>query len=191
VTEPLKSLPAMFDAAGLEEIQAHATSADGTVVPYFIIKRKDAAMDGGTPTLLYGYGGFEIPLTPGYQGVTGAAWLERGGCYVMANIRGGGEFGPKWHQAALKANRQRAYDDFIAVAEVRCSASVGVACVLLLLHTGHVGELYHYSHTHYARLVFSVSCANRAHQANCSSFLAPHLHGRLRAAVGDGGDSIW
>jgi len=123
-TEPLKSLPAMFNAEGLEEIQAEATSADGTVVPYFIIKKKEVVMDGSTPTLLYGYGGFEIPLTPGYQGVTGAAWLERGGCYVTANIRGGGEFGPKWHQAALKANRQRAYDDFIAVAEHLVSTGV-------------------------------------------------------------------
>jgi len=88
-------------------------------------------MDGSTPTLLYGYGGFEIPLTPGYQGVTGAAWLERGGCYVTANIRGGGEFGPKWHQAALKANRQRAYDDFIAVAEVRRCSVCMCMCVCM------------------------------------------------------------
>ena len=81
------------------------------------MSRDDLALDGTTPTLLYGYGGFEVSLTPGYSGLVGAAWLEKGGVYVVANIRGGGEFGPKWHQAALKENRHRAYDDFAAVAE--------------------------------------------------------------------------
>eukprot|EP01041_Mallomonas_annulata_P005263 gene5263-10532_t len=114
---PIKQLPAQFNADDLVESQFEATSSDGTKVPYFTIMRRDTPLDGSTPTLLYGYGGFEISLTPSYQGVTGAAWLEAGGCYVMANIRGGGEFGPQWHQAALKANRHRAYDDFIAVAE--------------------------------------------------------------------------
>ena len=80
-------------------------------------RRKDLALDGKNPTLLYGYGGFEISMPPGYQRGAGAAWLEKGGVYVVANIRGGGEFGPKWHQAALKANRHRAYEDFAAVAE--------------------------------------------------------------------------
>jgi len=115
--EPLKSLPAQFDAAGLTMTQGEATSADGTKIPYFIIRKEDMPLDGSTPTLLFGYGGFEVSLTPSYQGVTGAAWLERGGVYVMANTRGGGEFGPSWHQAALKSNRQRCYDDFIAVGE--------------------------------------------------------------------------
>lgn len=87
-----------------------------------MIGRGDMPFDGSTPTLLYGYGGFEISMTPSYLGVTGLMWLERGGCYVVANIRGGGEFGPSWHQAALKENRNKAYEDFIAVAEdlVRC-----------------------------------------------------------------------
>ena len=81
------------------------------------MRRKGLKLDGNNPTLLYGYGGFEIPMLPGYNAGIGAAWLEQGGTYVLANIRGGGEFGPKWHEAARKENRQRAYDDFIAVAE--------------------------------------------------------------------------
>lgn len=113
----LKGLPKQFNATGLVSFQAEATSADGTTVPYFCICREDAPRDGSTPTLLYGYGGFEISQTPNYAALMGAGWLERGGCYVVANIRGGGEFGPTWHQAALRENRQRAYDDFIAVAE--------------------------------------------------------------------------
>ena len=114
---PVKALPEQFDASGLEETQAEAVSADGTVIPYFVIKRKDIPSNGNNKTLLYGYGGFEISLLPSYGAVTGVTWLTQGGIYVLANIRGGGEFGPKWHQAALKENRKLAYDDFIAVAE--------------------------------------------------------------------------
>ena len=113
----LKQLPAFFTAAGLEISQHEAVSKDGTRVPYFMVGRKGLALDGKNPTLLYGYGGFEISMTPSYSGGIGAAWLEQGGVYVLANIRGGGEFGPNWHQSALKANRQRAYDDFAAIAE--------------------------------------------------------------------------
>jgi len=115
--EKLKSLPAFFDAKGLEVTQHDATSKDGTRIPYFQIARKGLALNGKNPTLLYGYGGFEVSMVPGYSGGVGAAWLEPGGVYVVANIRGGGEFGPRWHQAALKENRPRAYEDFIAVAE--------------------------------------------------------------------------
>jgi len=114
---PLKHLPEQYNATGLAAFQAEARSADGTLVPYFCVCRKDLPRDGSTPTLLYGYGGFEISQTPGYSALIGAGWLEKGGCYVVANIRGGGEFGPGWHRAALKENRQKAYDDFIAVAE--------------------------------------------------------------------------
>jgi len=114
---PLKAMPAFFDTSPYEVRQFAATSPDGTQVPYFVVMRKDTRLDGDNPTLLYGYGGFEVSLTPFYSGVTGAAWLEQGGVYVMANIRGGGEFGPRWHQAALREHRQRAFDDFIAVAE--------------------------------------------------------------------------
>ncbi len=113
----LKQFPAFFDATGLEVGQHEATSKDGTRIPYFQVSRKGLALDGKNPTLLYGYGGFEVPMVPGYSGGVGSAWLEKGGVYVVANIRGGGEFGPRWHQAALKANRPRAYEDFVAVAE--------------------------------------------------------------------------
>lgn len=115
--EQLKSTPAFFDASGLETVQQFATSKDGTKIPYFVVRRKDIKFDGSNPTLLYGYGGFQISLTPAYSAIVGKAWLEKGGVYVVANIRGGGEFGPRWHQSALKENRQRAYDDFAAVAQ--------------------------------------------------------------------------
>lgn len=111
--EPLKSLPAFFDATGLGVTQHAATSEDGTRVPYFLVAPDSP---GPHPTLLYGYGGFEVPLVPGYSGSLGRSWLARGGAYAVANIRGGGEFGPAWHQAALRAHRHRAYEDFEAVA---------------------------------------------------------------------------
>ncbi|MGW2593939.1 prolyl oligopeptidase family serine peptidase [Streptomyces sp. NPDC001515] len=114
-TEILKRAPARFDTAGLEVAQHFATSEDGTRVPYFVIG-PDRTATGPGPTLLYGYGGFEVSLTPYYGAVTGRAWLERGGSFVIANIRGGGEYGPAWHRAALGADRPRAYEDFAAVA---------------------------------------------------------------------------
>jgi prolyl oligopeptidase len=113
----VQRLPAQFDAAGLAVAQYEATSRDGTRIPYFVVHPEDMEYDGGNPTLLYAYGGFQVAQLPGYNALTGSAWLERGGVYVVANIRGGGEFGPAWHRAALKENRQRAYDDFTAVAE--------------------------------------------------------------------------
>ena len=112
--KPIKSLPARFDASGLVTEQFEATSKDGTKIPYFVTRPK--SLKGPAPTVLYGYGGFEISLTPGYSANFGRLWLTHGGIYVVANIRGGGEFGPAWHDAALKTNRQRAYDDFEAVA---------------------------------------------------------------------------
>ena len=114
--EQLKQTPAFFDATGLEITQHFAASEDGTRVPYFMVSRKRLALDGTSPTILYGYGGFEISLTPAYSPGVGRAWLTQGGVYVVANIRGGGEYGPRWHQAALKANRNKAYEDFAAVA---------------------------------------------------------------------------
>ena len=115
--EELKSLPAFFDAKDLAVTQYEATSKDGTKIPYFAVMRTDAKRDGSTPTVLYGYGGFEISMTPSYSGTLGAGWLEQGGAYLLANIRGGGEFGPAWHAAAQKEHHQRSFDDFIAVAE--------------------------------------------------------------------------
>ena len=115
--EVVRQLPGQFDASGLTVHQQRATSADGTAVPYFVVHREGLELDGTNPTQLYGYGGFEVSLTPSYSALTGKTWLERGGVYVVANIRGGGEFGPRWHRSAMRENRQRAYDDFIAVAE--------------------------------------------------------------------------
>jgi len=113
----LKELPSFFDAKGLKISQFFAKSADGTRVPYFMVAKEDLPLDANNPTLLYGYGGFEISLQPSYSASVGRAWTTRGGVYVVANIRGGGEYGPRWHQAALKANRHRAYEDFAAVAK--------------------------------------------------------------------------
>ena len=115
--EPMQSLPEYFDAEGMTVEQHFATSKDGTQVPYFLVLPADFEANGDTPTQLYGYGGFEVSYPPNYSATVGHSWLAKGGVYVMANIRGGGEYGPSWHLAALKENRQRAYDDFIAIAE--------------------------------------------------------------------------
>ncbi|MHB8077626.1 MAG: prolyl oligopeptidase family serine peptidase [Candidatus Krumholzibacteriia bacterium] len=116
-TEKLKSMPAFFDATGMNVVQQEATSRDGTKIPYFLVTPAGYRVDGVRPTLLYGYGGFEIAQRPAYSAITGANWLARGGVYALANIRGGGEFGPRWHQAAQKENRIKSFEDFIAVAE--------------------------------------------------------------------------
>jgi len=115
--EKIKELPSFFDAKGLKISQHFAKSADGTRVPYFMVAKESIVLDGSNPTLLYGYGGFEISLQPNYSASVGRAWTTLGGVYVVANIRGGGEYGPSWHQAALKENRLRAYEDFAAVAK--------------------------------------------------------------------------
>ncbi|MGN6225829.1 MAG: prolyl oligopeptidase family serine peptidase [Dyella sp.] len=115
--QTVKREPAFFDASNFTVSQHFVTSKDGTRVPYFQIAPKALKLDGSNRTLLYGYGGFEVSLQPTYSGSIGRAWLERGGVYVIANIRGGGEYGPAWHQAALKAKRLRAYEDFAAVAQ--------------------------------------------------------------------------
>nr|WP_225737327.1 prolyl oligopeptidase family serine peptidase [Dyella acidiphila] len=115
--QALKQSPAFFDASKYEVSQHFVTSKDGTQVPYFELAPKGLKLDGNNRTLLYGYGGFEVSLQPHYSASVGRAWLGRGGVYVVANIRGGGEYGPRWHQAALQANRLRAYEDFAAVAQ--------------------------------------------------------------------------
>jgi prolyl oligopeptidase len=124
ILNELKSLPHMFDSSELEVSQAFATSEDGTKIPYFMISKKGIALDGSNPTLLYGYGGFEISLGPRYATTVGISWLERGGVYVEANIRGGGEYGAAWHQSALKENRNKCYEDFIAVGKHLVSTNV-------------------------------------------------------------------
>jgi len=115
--ELLKSNPSFFDNSGMRTEQRFATSKDGTKVPYFVVYPKNAKTDGSNPTVLYGYGGFQISMAPFYSGGWGTTWYERGGVFVIANIRGGGEFGPAWHQSAIKENKQKSYDDFAAVAE--------------------------------------------------------------------------
>ncbi|GHB13165.1 prolyl oligopeptidase family serine peptidase [Salinicola rhizosphaerae] len=118
--EPIKRAPSFFDAAGMRAEQRFATSADGTRIPYFLVLPAGVEgdkPDAPLPTLLYGYGGFEISLTPHYIAGAGRSWLARGGAYVVANIRGGGEYGPRWHRAALKGERHKAFEDFAAVAE--------------------------------------------------------------------------
>lgn len=115
--EKLQSLPAKFDASNQVVEQFWATSKDGTKVPYFVVRSKNLKFDGNAPTLLNAYGGFQISQSPAYSGERGKLWLEKGGVFVVANIRGGGEFGPRWHNAGLKLDRMRVYDDFFAVSQ--------------------------------------------------------------------------
>jgi len=111
----IRSLPALFDSSRFIAEQFEAVSRDGTRVPYYVVHPRDMAFNGENPTLLYAYGGFQVSYPPTYGASVGKLWLERGGVYVLANIRGGGEFGPAWHQAGLRTNRQVIYDDFYAV----------------------------------------------------------------------------
>ncbi len=111
----IRQQPAKFDASGLVAEQCETVSSDGTRIPYFLVHRRDIKLDGTNPTLLYAYGGFEVSETPTYSAGTGKLWLEKGGVFALANIRGGGEFGPAWHEAGLGVKRQIIYDDFTAV----------------------------------------------------------------------------
>ncbi|MEA1617820.1 prolyl oligopeptidase family serine peptidase [Erythrobacter sp. T5W1-R] len=113
----LKTSPAYFNPEGMDVEQHQAISKDGTKIPYFLVKPKGMVVNGTTPILMTGYGGFQVPRLPAYLGTTGKLWLERGGAYVLANMRGGGEFGPNWHQTAIRENKQRTWDDFIAVGD--------------------------------------------------------------------------
>ena len=122
--ELLKRNPTFFDSTGMRAEQRFATSKDGTQVPYFVVYPKGVKTDGTNPTVLYGYGGFQISMTPFYSGGWGTTWLQRGGVFVVANIRGGGEFGPTWHQSAIKQDKQKSYDDFAAVAEDLIKAGI-------------------------------------------------------------------
>jgi len=115
--DKIKAMPQQFDANKFVTQQYFVKSKDGTNVPYFVVMAKDIKLDSSNPTLLYGYGGFEVSRLPAYSATIGKNWLEQGGVYVLANIRGGGEYGPAWHQAALKQNRHKAYEDFEAIAE--------------------------------------------------------------------------
>jgi prolyl oligopeptidase len=152
----IASLPARFDAARFDVTQNFATSKDGTKIPYFLVRPKGAA--GPLPTLQYGYGGFEVSQTPNYVGPLAQFWLEEGGAYIMANIRGGGEFGPAWHQAALKENRQRAYDDFHAVAEDAIKSGVTTAKQLGIQGGSNGGLLVSVAYTQRPDLYNAVIC---------------------------------
>lgn len=156
--EPLKSMPALFDADDLQVEQHFATSADGTRVPYFQVSRQDLVSDGHNPTLLYGYGGFEVSLRPGYDAAIGRIWLEYGGVYVIANIRGGGEYGPLWHTTALKENRHRAYDDFSAVARDLIARGVTSPDHLGCMGGSNGGLLVGNMLTHYPELFGAIVC---------------------------------
>jgi len=157
--EVVKALEDKFDVKGLSVGQLEATSKDGTKIPYFIVHKKDMKMDGSNPTLLYGYGGFETSMKPFYSEVTGKLWLEKGGVYVLSNIRGGGEFGPKWHQAALKEKRQVAFDDFIAIAEDLISRGITKPKKLGIMGGSNGGLLVGASFTQRPDLFGAVVCS--------------------------------
>ena len=160
----LKQRQPQFDASGMQVEQRHATSKDGTRVPYFIVWPRGAALSasvpGGAPrpTLLYGYGGFEISMQPWYSAAWGMSWYERGGVLVVANIRGGGEFGPAWHQAAIKADKQRSYDDFIAIAEDLIRSGVTDAAHLGIMGGSNGGLLVGAAFTQRPDLFKAVVC---------------------------------
>jgi prolyl oligopeptidase len=160
----VKSSPSYFDESMFTVEQHFAVSADGTRVPYFQVASRDLALDGGNPTLLSGYGGFEHSMTPAYSGVIGRGWLERTtasgrhGVYVLANIRGGGEYGPQWHHAALRADRHRAYEDFAAIAEDLVARGVTSPSLLGCTGRSNGGLLVGNMLTTYPHLFGAVSC---------------------------------
>ncbi len=156
--EILKQDPAHFDVSGYTVSQYFAHSDDGTRVPYFVVAKKDLVYDGQNPTLLYGYGGFEVSLEPYYLGVSGPAWLDRGGVFVLANIRGGGEYGPRWHQAALKDKRLRAYEDFAAVAKALANSNITSAQHLAAQGGSNGGLLVGNMLTLYPELFAAIVC---------------------------------
>jgi prolyl oligopeptidase len=155
---PLKSMPSSFKATGLEITQHFTTSADGTRIPYFQVAKKGLKLDGKNPTLLYGYGGFEVSMLPNYNPLMGAAWLERGGVYVLANIRGGGEYGPTWHSSVLNANRPRVYEDFAAVARDLATRRVTSAEHLGTMGGSNGGLLMGNMMTQYPELFGAIVC---------------------------------
>ena len=156
--EKLKASPAFFDAAGLEVSQHFIASKDGTRIPYFQISRKGLKLDGSNPTLLNGYGGFEVSELPYYSGTRGLGWLKEGGVFVLANIRGGGEYGPQWHQAALKRDRHKAYEDFAAVARDLVERKVTSVKHLGCLGGSNGGLLVGNMITQYPQLFGAVVC---------------------------------
>jgi prolyl oligopeptidase len=155
----LKQAPSFFDASGLAVAQNFAISDDGTRIPYFVVAPDSPVPPGGWPTLLYGYGGFEVSLQPGYGGARGRAWLARGGCYVSANIRGGAEYGPDWHSATLKHNRHLVYEDFAAVARDLVSRGLTTPARLGAQGGSNGGLLMGVMLTHYPELFGAIVAA--------------------------------
>ena len=153
--EILKQAPAFFDSDGMTVEQFFARSDDGTSIPYFVVRRVDS---GPGPTLLYGYGGFEISMTPGYSGATGRAWLERGGTYVVANIRGGGEYGPSWHTQVLRAGRHLVHEDFAAVARDLVTRGITTTAQLAAQGGSNGGLLMGIMETKYPELFGALVC---------------------------------
>ncbi|HEY1562351.1 MAG TPA: prolyl oligopeptidase family serine peptidase, partial [Caulobacteraceae bacterium] len=152
----VKALPARFDASKDVTEQRFAISKDGTRIPYWLVRPKAMKFDGSTPTQMFGYGGFLISETPSYRPELGKLWLERGGAYVLANIRGGGEFGPAWHEAALREHRQRAFDDFAAVAKDLISHKITSARRLGIYGRSNGGVLMSVSMTQHPELFHAV-----------------------------------
>ncbi|HWY16333.1 MAG TPA: prolyl oligopeptidase family serine peptidase [Rhizomicrobium sp.] len=152
----IKSIPARFDPSGLSATQHEATSRDGTKIPYFVVAPPGAAEP--RPTILYGYGGFEISQTPWYWANAGKLWLTRGGAIAVANIRGGGEFGPAWHDAAVKIHRQRAFDDFAAVAADLSARRITTPRQLGIMGGSNGGLLVSTVMTQHPELVGAVVC---------------------------------
>lgn len=157
--EKVKSLPSFFPIGNYKVQQFEATSKDGTKIPYFVVAPKSMKKNGKNATLLYAYGGFEVPQLPRYNATTGVAWLEKGGVYVLANIRGGGEFGPAWHQAGLKENRQLVYDDFHAVAESLIEKNITSSEKLGIYGGSNGGLLVGVAYTQRPELYNAVVCA--------------------------------
>jgi prolyl oligopeptidase len=151
----IKTSPAFFDPTGLLVGQHFATSDDGTRIPYFVVGQPDPSAG---PTLLTGYGGFEVPLTPSYSGIIGRGWLERGGTYVVANIRGGGEYGPRWHQSVQRRQRLKVYEDFAAVARDLVSRGITTPGRLGIQGGSNGGLLTGVMLTRYPELFGAVVC---------------------------------
>lgn len=156
--EIIKTTPSFFDESQFTVEQHFASSTDGTQVPYFQIAPKDAKLDGSNPTVLRGYGGFQIPQVPSYDASSGRTWLERGGVVLIANIRGGGEYGPRWHQSALRENRHRAYEDFAAVAQDAIDRGLTSAGHLGCMGGSNGGLLVGNMLTHYPELFGAIVC---------------------------------
>ena len=158
-TQAIKTLKKAFNANNLEVHQYFASSKDGTGIPYFIVHQKNIKLNGNNPTIISAYGGFNRAIQPNYDEKVGLAWLERGGVYVIANIRGGGEYGPSWHKAAIKGNRQNAFDDLFAVTEDLISRNITSPKKLGLIGGSNGGLLAGVAYTQRPDLYNAIVCA--------------------------------